>query len=208
LMGLLLKHNNSKKGQQDRHGIYFEAREHVGFFIRFPDTSNTCYQLHCDAAAEILVHLPVYREMLKFIRNEKVSGKFNHLEYNVYQALHDIPTLTELAGQCITFPYLRVIRCANMNHLDTGPIHRSLLAHLEKVRSNPKLLCGPNASYTTGSLDGQPWEHPEAVYSVLALSLQLPDQHGIVIYLFEGAVICMQFTHTLPGPARSGQTSE
>ncbi|KAJ3873936.1 hypothetical protein F5051DRAFT_443773 [Lentinula edodes] len=165
LMGLLLKHNNSKKGQQDRHGIYFEAHEHIGFFIRFPDTSNTRYQLHCDAAAEILVHLPVYREMLKFIRDEKVSGKFNHLEYNVYRALHNIPTLTELAGHTL-----------------------SLLAHLEKVRSNPELLCGPNASYTTGSLDRQPWERPEAVYSVLALSSQLPDLHGIVIYLFKGAI--------------------
>ncbi|KAE9401764.1 hypothetical protein BT96DRAFT_991765 [Gymnopus androsaceus JB14] len=60
LMGLLLKNNNSKKGQQDHHGVYFEAREHIGFFTRFPDTSNTCYQSHCDAAAEILVHLPVY----------------------------------------------------------------------------------------------------------------------------------------------------
>ncbi|KAJ4478652.1 hypothetical protein C8J55DRAFT_395382, partial [Lentinula edodes] len=168
LMGLLLKHNNSKKGQQDCHGIYFEAHEHVGFFIRFPDTSNTRYQSHCDAAAEILVHLPVYREMLKFICDEKVSGKFNHLGYNVYWVLHNIPTLTELAGHTL--------------------YGQSLLAHLEKVRSNPKLLCGPDASYTTGSLDGQPWECPEAVYSVLALSSQLPDLHGIVIYLFKGAI--------------------
>ncbi|KAJ3756107.1 hypothetical protein EV360DRAFT_72281 [Lentinula raphanica] len=193
LMGLLLKNSNSKKGQQDRHGIYFEAREHLGFFTHFPDTSNTRYQSHCDGAAEIIVHLPIYQELLEFIRDEKQSARFNHLEYNIYRALYDIPTLTELAGhtlygQAITYPYLRVVRSANSNHLDLGPIHESLIAHVQKIFESPELLCGPESSYRTASLDGKPWERPEAVYSVLAMSVQLPDLPGIVKYLFEGAL--------------------
>ncbi|KAJ3765715.1 hypothetical protein FB446DRAFT_794779 [Lentinula raphanica] len=167
LMGLLLKNSNSKKGQQDRHCIYFEAREHLGFFTHFPDTSNTRYQSHCDGAAEIIVHLPIYQELLEFIRDEKQSARFNHLEYNIYQALYDIPMLTELAGhtlygQAITYPYLRVVRSANSNHLDLGPIHESLIAHVQKIFDSPELLCGPESSYRTASLDGKPWECPEA----------------------------------------------
>ncbi|KAJ3819465.1 hypothetical protein F5880DRAFT_1616443 [Lentinula raphanica] len=193
LMGLLLKNTNSKKGQQDRHGIYFEAREHLGFFTHFPDTSNTRYQSHCDGAAEIMVHLPIYRELLEFIRDEKQSVKFNHLEYNIYQALYDIPTLTELAGhtlygQAVTYPYLRVVRSANANHLDLGPIHESLIVHVQNIFHHPELLCGSDSSYLTASLDGKPWERPEAVYAVLAMSSQLPDLIGIVKYLFEGAL--------------------
>ncbi|KAJ3726828.1 hypothetical protein C8R42DRAFT_574155 [Lentinula raphanica] len=193
LMGLLLKNTNSKKGQQDQHGIYFKAREHLGFFTHFPDTSNTCYQSHCDGAAEIMVHLPIYRELLEFIRDEKQSAKFNHLEYNIYQALYDIPTLTELAGhtlygQAVTYPYLRVVRSANANHLNLGPIHESLIVHVQNIFHYPELLCGSDSSYLTASLDGKPWERPEAVYAVLAMSSQLPDLIGIVKYLFEGAL--------------------
>ncbi|KAJ3710834.1 hypothetical protein C8R42DRAFT_596536 [Lentinula raphanica] len=68
LMGLLLKHKDSKRGQQEWHSLYFEAREHIGFFAHFPDTSNTRYQSYCDAAAEIVVHLPVYWELLECVR--------------------------------------------------------------------------------------------------------------------------------------------
>ncbi|KAJ3841564.1 hypothetical protein F5878DRAFT_658396 [Lentinula raphanica] len=93
-----------------------------------------------------------------------------------------------LYGQSITYPYLRVARQAGASHLELKPIHDSLLTHLRKVITQPKLLCGPDASYDTGSLDGKGWERPEAVYAVLALAPTLPDLEGVLVYLFEGAL--------------------
>ncbi|KAE9401765.1 hypothetical protein BT96DRAFT_991766 [Gymnopus androsaceus JB14] len=55
------------------------------------------------------------------------------------------------------------------------------------IQDNPELLCGPDTSYTTGSLDRQPWEQPDAVYRVLAMVHELVDLRDIVVYLFEGA---------------------
>ncbi|KAH7881588.1 uncharacterized protein C8R40DRAFT_1031508 [Lentinula edodes] len=192
LMGLLLKHKDSKKGQQDHHGIYLEAREHVGFFAHFPDTSNTWYQSYCDAAAEIIVHLPVYREMLEWIRDEKQTGHFTNIELNIYRALNDIPTLTELAahalyGQAITYPYLQVARKQGMTHFSLAPLHLNLLDHIQKLICQPKLLYSPDTDYATGSLDGQGWERPEAVYCIMAMAGQLPDLEGVLLFLLEGA---------------------
>ncbi|THU80098.1 hypothetical protein K435DRAFT_768328 [Dendrothele bispora CBS 962.96] len=178
LMGLLFRHKDSKKGHQERTSIYFEAREHS----------------HADAAAEIMVHLPIYREILEFVRDEKTTLKFNHLELNVYKALHDIPTLTELAahalyGQSVTYPYMREARKSGTNHFDLRPLHVRLLAHLQKVLNEPQLLCGPGpVLYETASLDGRPWERPEAVYAILASAKNLLELPGVLQYLFEGAL--------------------
>jgi hypothetical protein len=68
-MGALLNNKDDKKGEQDRHGIYFEAHTQIGYSLRFPDTNNTRYQSHSEGAAEILVHLPIYTEFLDFIRD-------------------------------------------------------------------------------------------------------------------------------------------
>ncbi|KAF8871601.1 hypothetical protein BD779DRAFT_1453746, partial [Infundibulicybe gibba] len=71
LMGSLFHHRDDKKGQQESTAIFFESQ--VGYTISFPDTSNTRYQSHSEAAAEAIVHLPVYIRFLDFIRNKKES---------------------------------------------------------------------------------------------------------------------------------------
>ncbi|KAJ3859747.1 hypothetical protein EV359DRAFT_86070 [Lentinula novae-zelandiae] len=171
---------------------HFKAHEHVGFFAHFPDTSNTRYQSYCDAAAEIIVHLPVYGEMLEWIRDEKQTGRFTNIELNIYRALNDIPTLTELAahalyGQAIIYPYLQVARKQGMTHFSLAPLHLNLLDHIQKLIRKPKLLYSPDADYATGSLDGQGWERPEAVYCIMAMAGQLPDLEGVLLFLLEGA---------------------
>jgi len=50
------------------------------------------------------------------------------MEKNLYNALQDPPTLTELAvlalyGQAVYHPYVSQIRGQNMNMLDLGPLH-------------------------------------------------------------------------------------
>jgi hypothetical protein len=177
-MGALLNNKDDKKGEQDRHGIYFEAHTQIGYSLRFPDTNNTRYQSHSEGAAEILVHLPIYTEFLDFIRDRKDSMKFNHMESNICKALRDPYTLTELTvlalyGQAITHPYMRVARKARTNLLTLGPLHTNLLVHLRRLIANPDLLCGPATTFETGALDGKPWERPEAVYAIIAMESRL-----------------------------------
>ncbi|RPD58133.1 hypothetical protein L226DRAFT_467446 [Lentinus tigrinus ALCF2SS1-7] len=192
LAGALFKHKDDKKGQQDSYRIFFEA---LGISVRFPDTSNTRYQSHCEAAAELLVHLELYIEFLEFMRDKKTKRTFNHMEQNIYNALRDDSTLTDLCvltlyAQAISHPYLREVRgptAASSNHLDLGPLHDRLLLHIQSIIDNPSLLLAPDASYTTGALDGLPWERPEAFYAVLRIAPRLPHLEVMLIDFFTGA---------------------
>ncbi|KAJ6540776.1 hypothetical protein B0H19DRAFT_959217, partial [Mycena capillaripes] len=196
LMGALLNNEDDRKGEQDRHGIYFEAQ--TGYSLRFPDTNNTRYQSHSEGAAEIIVHLPIYTEFLEFMRDRKDSMNFNHMESNIHKALRDPYTLTELAvlalyGQGITHPYMRCARKARTNILTLGPLHSKLLAHLRLLISSPDLLCGPKHQENprllfTGALDGQQWERPEVIYAILAMECRLPHLRGALVAFLEGAL--------------------
>ncbi|OBZ67070.1 hypothetical protein A0H81_13053 [Grifola frondosa] len=91
LAGAIFHHKDDKKGQQDTLRIFFEASSTVGAMVRFPDTSNTRYQSHCEAAAELLVHLPLYMEFLEMSSVHALcrgpeSGSGNHLDLG---PLHD-----------------------------------------------------------------------------------------------------------------------
>jgi hypothetical protein len=134
LLGALLNHKDKKKGQQDFVAIFFESI--LGYIICFVDTSNTRYQSYSEGAAEVIVHLVIYIQLLDFIRNKKESRNFNHMESNIWKALHNIPTLTELCvlalyGQAITHPYMREVRGAQRQHsngLSLGPLHQRVKA--------------------------------------------------------------------------------
>ncbi|KAI0352435.1 hypothetical protein OH77DRAFT_1460105 [Trametes cingulata] len=196
LAGALFRHKDDKKGQQDAIRIFFEASSAVGAPVRFPDTSNTRYQSHCEAAAELLVHLDLYIEFLDFARDKKLKRTFNHMESNVYQALHDAPTLTELCvlalySQSVSHPYLRQVRghqAESDNHLDLAPLHGRLKAHIQGIIDDPSLLLAPDASYERGTLDGRPWERPDAFYAVHRLAARLPHLEPLLVEFFSGAL--------------------
>ena len=60
------------------------------------------------------------------------------MERDIYEALHDIPTITEvcvlaLYAQAITHPYMRQIQgpgTENVNMLEHGPLHNTLQEHI------------------------------------------------------------------------------
>ena len=109
LAGAVFNHKDNKKGQQDTLQFFFKAK--IGYMTSFPDTSNTCYQSHCKVAAVLLLYLPLFIEFLELVCDKKDSRSFNHMEFNVYRGLQDIPTLTELAvlvlyAQSISHPYM------------------------------------------------------------------------------------------------------
>ncbi|OJT06368.1 hypothetical protein TRAPUB_2754 [Trametes pubescens] len=196
LAGTLFKNKDDKKGYQDNLRIFFEASSAVGAPVRFPDTSNTQYQSHCEVAAELLVHLDLYIKFLDFSRDKKTKRNFNNMEVNVRRALHDVPTLTELCAlvlysQSISHPYLRQVRGHDVesdNHLDLGPLHSRLKSHIQHVIDNPSLLLAADASYKCGALDGKPWEHPEVFYAIHRLAPRLPALKDITVEFFSGAL--------------------
>ncbi|KAI0042914.1 hypothetical protein FA95DRAFT_1609803 [Auriscalpium vulgare] len=195
LAGAIFHHKDDKKGQQDSLQIFLEAS--IGFMVRFPDTSNTRYQSHCEAAAELLVHLDLYVDFLEL-------------------ALKDIPMLTELAvlvlySQSISHPYMRTIRgskTGDLNALDLGPFHESVKAHCQAIIAEPGLLLSSSASYVTGALDGVPWQRPEAFYAVHHLIPQLPHLSGALVAFFEGALETWErFTSEFDGAGRIAHLS-
>ncbi|KAI0055922.1 hypothetical protein BV25DRAFT_1842639 [Artomyces pyxidatus] len=194
LAGAVFRHKDDKKGQQDTVRCFFEQK--LGYAVRFPDTSNTCFQSYCRGSEELTVRKELWIELLEQIRDKKESRSFNHIEQNVYKALHDIPTLTEFAvlslySQSISCPYMRAVRgpgLASVNMLDLGPLHERVKTHCADIIANPDLLLSPDASYELGTMDGKPWERPEVFYAVQQAAASLPHLRGAMVAFFEGAL--------------------
>ncbi|KAI0323924.1 hypothetical protein GY45DRAFT_1213602, partial [Cubamyces sp. BRFM 1775] len=194
LAGALFRHKDNKQGQQDVTRYFFEAA--LGERFTFPDTSNTRYQSYCEAAGELVVHLELYQDFLELVRDKKTTGAFNHMERNIYAGLYDIPTLTELCvlalyGQSVCHPYMRDVRGPQdglTNHLDMGPLHERLKAHMRRIIADPDILLAPDVSYATASLDGKPWERPAVLVSVCELTPSLPHLRSALVEFFTGAL--------------------
>ena len=90
LAGMMFNHKDDKRGQKDMYRHYFKKR--FGYQVRFPDNSNTCFQSHCCAAAELIVNLPAYLDFLLFVHNKKDPPRFNNLKSNVFKGLKDVST--------------------------------------------------------------------------------------------------------------------
>jgi len=111
IAGAIFNHKDDKKGQQDTFKWWFKQ---AGISLMFPDTSNNRYGTFCDAAAVLLQHRPKILEFLEFVRDSKNKPGFTNMEKNLYNALQDPPTLTELAvlalyGQAVYHPYVSQI---------------------------------------------------------------------------------------------------
>jgi hypothetical protein len=192
IAGAIFKHKDDKKGQHDTFRAF--CIESLGFAILFPDTSNTRYQSHCNAAAVLIIYRSLLLQFLELVRDKKESGQFNHMENNLYRALQDVPTQTELCvlalyAQAVSHPYMRQVRGSERcNILDLGPLHESVKSHCRKVIDNPKLLVSLDASYETGSMDGQPWEQPDAFYAIQSQLNNLPHLEQALVAFFTGAL--------------------
>ncbi|KAF8059514.1 hypothetical protein FPV67DRAFT_1426248 [Lyophyllum atratum] len=193
LAGAIFNHKDDKKGQQDIYRIFFETR--LTYPIRFPDTSNTRFQSHCEASGELIVHLPYYLEFLTLVKDNKEARNFNHMEGNVFKALTDIATLTELCvlalySLSVSHPYMRSVRVSGVqkNALDLKPLHVEVKVHCNAIIDKPTLLLAPDASHMTGSLDGKLWERPEVFYAIHQLAPSLPHLEPCLVAFFRGAL--------------------
>lgn len=194
LAGAVFRHKDDKHGQQDSIHYYLEAE--LGFRIQWPDTSNTRYHSHGDAACEFLVHESSFLSYLEIMKVKKDSRTLTNIEENVYRGFSCPKTKEEIAcwaayNQCITHPYLRMVRNSSINILDLGPVHTRLVSHLQNLITNPDLVLAPSASHETAALDSRPFERPEAFYAIQRVALDektYPHLQNLLKEFLEGAL--------------------
>ncbi len=170
-------------------------KKHVGISFIFPDTSNNRFQSYCYASAALLLYLPFFRQFLEHLRITKQNGKFNHMEFNLWKALHDSATPSELAilalyGEAVSYPYVKAIRSTSesgetQNMLDLGPFHQKVSAYIQTIIANPSNLLCENPSSSTASLGGDEWQHPNIFKSIN--DLDLPYLEELLVAFFIGA---------------------
>ena len=191
LAGALFNHKDDKKGHHDVFRFWWS--QNVGGELTFPDTSNTRFQSHCEAAAILLVHLEKFISFLEYVKAKKDTQKFNNMENNLYKALHCTPTKTELAvlalyGQSVSHPYMKALRKdPKVNMLDLAPLHKKIGTFIKQIHEDPDFLIGKNATYETGTFDGSPWHSEKVIDTIKALSPTLPLLKTLVSVFFGGA---------------------
>src|SRR6266511_3791703 len=136
-----------------------------------------------------------FRQFLEHLRITKQNGKLNHMESNLWKALHDPATLSELAilalyGEAVSYPYIKAIRSTSesgekQNMLDLGPLHQKISTHIKAIITNPSNLLCKNPSPITASFGGDEWQHPDIFKSIN--NLDLPYLEELLIAFFTGA---------------------
>ncbi|KAJ7856176.1 hypothetical protein B0H13DRAFT_1641590, partial [Mycena leptocephala] len=155
LAGALFNHSNDKKGLSSRYAFIFFESIKVGRSTRFLGTSTTRYGSILDAAAELITYLSDYIRRLE-VRDKKEKMNFNHLEQNIYEALHEPPTITErcamiLYALAISYPYVSRVRGPGteyVNLLDLDPFHQEVKAHVSTIIENPDILLAVSSEVT------------------------------------------------------------
>ncbi|KIJ12215.1 hypothetical protein PAXINDRAFT_83254, partial [Paxillus involutus ATCC 200175] len=217
LTGSVFRHKDDKKGQQDSLRYFLEVQ--LGYFLPWPDTSNTQYQSHCNGASAWLVYGPLYSPYLKIIRDRKDTRSFTNIEQNVYNAFKCTKTAEEMAclstwGNCIGHPYMRQVRGHFRdfsNALDLGPLHAKLLSHLNSLSTNLDLILAPDTTYHEATFDGKPFEHLEAFYIIQTMARDTetyPNLRPLLKAFLQGAIkTLVRFTTEFaPGGAITNST--
>ncbi|KAJ7064012.1 hypothetical protein C8F01DRAFT_955585, partial [Mycena amicta] len=164
LAGAIFHNAIDKRGQADAHELFLEHELGLERVKRFPQTNNTRFGSHGDAAVELLTHLDVYRRFMEVIRIRKVYQAYTNIEKNVSDGLNDGPTLTELAVLAIyhiviTVPYMQFVRqdsAVALNGASLGPFHARVREHCELLIEQPELVLGFDSEvYALATLDGE-----------------------------------------------------
>ncbi|KAE9397608.1 hypothetical protein BT96DRAFT_1035611 [Gymnopus androsaceus JB14] len=205
LAGALFRHKNHETGYQDRHRIFMEDRKHERYDIpcseasrKFADVSNTRYQSHSYASAELLVFRDDYQDLVEEICDGKTKRGTNHLESNVLKGLQDPATLTELAamaleGLCLSWPYMGMIRSPHENNFvdalspEMIELHRRILPFTENIALHPEILLDPQTPRDQLTIDGEPFLDQTIIPTLRALSNDLPYLNLMISAIFRGS---------------------
>jgi hypothetical protein len=165
LAGAIFENAIEKRGQGDQVELFLRAKLGAGEPIkRFAKTNQTRFGSHGDAACELVARREIYREFLVAIKDLKVRSGWTNIEKNVYDALNDGPTLTELAVLAIyhlfvAVPYTRRVRAPEevaLNAISLGPLHEEIRDHCQLLIDTPELILDfDDESYLLATFDGQ-----------------------------------------------------
>ncbi|KAF8594395.1 hypothetical protein BDV93DRAFT_421418, partial [Ceratobasidium sp. AG-I] len=216
LAGAAFNHKDDKKGHQDSHAYWFEAKHSRSH--RFPDTSNVRYSSYIDAATELCTFHSAYIDYMEHSRQRKATGALNHLEANILKALNCPATLAELIvialyGQAISKPYMRLVRTATAQGkgiAELAALHALVQVHLQSLIDDPLLLLGPTITEVTGTLDGSEWDNPQVLNTLRIHESMLPYISDLLVAFCRGALqTWIRFTEEfLPGGPLGSLTLE
>ncbi|EJD48116.1 hypothetical protein AURDEDRAFT_61207, partial [Auricularia subglabra TFB-10046 SS5] len=186
---------DDKRGYGDLFVAYIEKE--LKRSVSIPDLKTCRFQSNYETARFLLHHRSHILNFMELVKSNKVKPGFNNMEQNVYDALHDGPTLSELAalaryGTAVGRPYMRKVRAdGTVNLMTLGPLHEQVIRQCNKLADNPELLspCPEAESQLPATLDGAPFDDP-ALFAVLReLDAQglLPHVDMATSAFFQGA---------------------
>lgn len=114
IAGMMLNNSQDSRGEGDAFRYWLEKK--TGTLTTFPDVCNTRYISHGAACGFLLRYIAETREYVeKLVCYRKCQPGLNHMESNLQAALHDIPTLTEMAAcsfytEVISKPFMTLVR--------------------------------------------------------------------------------------------------
>jgi hypothetical protein len=192
LAGGIFNHKDSKKGQQQVHLTYIKMETGSSTPFR---TSDNRYASHGMASSELVTRKGTYLKFLEMIRDSKDDMRWSNMEKNVDKGLHDPATFTELCAmslfmECFYHPAFKAL-CSEEsglqgNALDQGTFYNYAAEFLGAVARDPDMILG-NTPYRIATLDGKPWNRPEAIDAVRKAAPTLPHLRRCVVKFFEGA---------------------
>jgi hypothetical protein len=114
------------------------------------------------------------------------------MKQNFWNAIHNIPTLSELAvlslyAQSISYPYMEKVCTPGQNALELSPYHAKVLDHIGEIISNPHLLIGSTPSFTTAALDRKNWNSSKMFEAVHEKLFTFSYICGLLTAFFKGA---------------------
>jgi hypothetical protein len=150
---------------------------------------------------------------LVFARDSKNKQGLTKMEKNLYNALKDPATLTELAvlalyALAISHPYICQIQGKDLNMLDLCPLHLDVKENMKKMIENPNIFFSADTTYNTSAVDGRKWERPEVVDTILKQAPELPHLSNVLVAFFKGTCGTWKCftTEFIPGGVIGGAT--
>ncbi|KAJ7650528.1 hypothetical protein FB45DRAFT_1017922 [Roridomyces roridus] len=146
--------------------LWLQAKCDAGTPVkRFDRTNKNRFQSHGGGSCELVVRRVVYREFLQAVKKLKQRPGWTNIELNVYNALDDGPTLTELCVLALyhiffSVPYTRRVRVPEevaLNTISLGPLHAEIRDHCQKIIDDPDFILDfDDDKYELATFDGKP----------------------------------------------------
>ncbi|KAJ7201493.1 hypothetical protein B0H12DRAFT_977636, partial [Mycena haematopus] len=200
LVGSLLRHQDGKRGYQDKCVIFMKDRKlemyNLEYAGKFPDVSNNRFGAYTYAAAEVVCFHGLIQELVDEIIDGKTqSGQCNHVEKNIRSGLCCGATMTELValalyGVSVSWPYMALVhgkKAKPVNLLSLTDLHRKLPIFCNFIADNPDILLDDKTPLDQLTIDGLPFRDDILIPSILLLRAELPDLSATISAMFRGA---------------------